>query len=433
MAINPNTPNSISDINRYSQAVADGVDAAFGRLGRLTVKDVLGGNILDRSLQRNLDGKTTSVLLESLINDLDRPILKGLLLDSITVVGGWFDDPKILCCLIQGIWAMYAATYSNTDLARLQREGIAIADSDFGKWLDLMIAFVDLIITFIGTDLKKISIMLPDLIKEIMNGVIGAILLILQQVLFAIRDSAIAKIIEEIDRAANEGINMSTIWAKCIPFAQLLDVIKKYITDYGLFAELFEKIKGFVSGKVGDFSYTKALNFPKSAQDLEFLYWFRDLLIKLKQAALNFDLCVNYAASPGGNAGIVPPDPDDSGLGDGGGDGGGGGGGRDVPTVPGLKLGPDGTILSNRDTQQEQRDNILPVLSNSSIRGFLNKYYGLPLDVVDNLLVGASPADSIQGTNINAENLSAVNADCPNSPSPEEIVKWALRIKNRNL
>lgn len=432
MAINPNTPNSISDINRYSQAVTTGVDAAFGRLGKLTVKDVIGGNFLGGSVQKKLDGKQSSILLESLINDLDRPILKGLIVDSITVLSKWFEDPKTLCCLIQGIWATYAASYSNTDLAKQGTQELDIADSGFGKWLDVLIAFVDLIITFIGTDLKKISIMIPDLIKEITNGVIGGILLILQQVLFAIRDSAIAKILEEIDRSAAEGISMSTIWSKCLPFAQLLDVIKKYISDYGLFAELFEKIKGYVSGKVGDFGYMKALNFPKSAQDLEFLYWFRDLLIKLKQAALNFDLCVNYAASPGGTIGVVPPL---NGIfsESGGGGGGGGGGGRDVPTVPGLKLGPDGTILSNIDTQQEQRDNILPVLSNSSIRGFLNKYYGLPLDVVDNLLVGASPADSIQGTNINAENLSAVNADCPNSPSPEEIVKWALRIKNRNL
>jgi hypothetical protein len=330
---------------------------------------------------------------------------------------------------------MWASENSHTDIAKKNRDGISIADANFGKWLDILIAFVDLIITFIGTDLKKISIMIPDLIKEFTNGVISAVLLILQQVLFAIRDSAIAKIIEEIDRANSEGFNWQTIWAKCIPFSQLLDVIKKYVTDYGLFAELFEKVKGYVSGKVNECKYLKTLNFPKSPQDLEFLYWFRDLLIKLKQAALNFDLCVSYAVAPGGSVKIAQGGGG-SGFGVGGGrndDPGNNNEGRDVPTVPGLKLGPDGTILENRDTQQEQRDNILPVLSNSSIRGFLNKYYGLPLDVVDNLLVGASPADSIQGTNINANNLSAVNADCPNSPSPEEIVKWALRIRNRNL
>lgn len=429
MAVNPNSANSLANIESYSQAVMDGVGTAFGKLGTLTVSDVLGGNILNRSLEKNL-GTNTSMLLESLINDLDRPILKGMLLDTITVVGNWFEDPQILCCLIQGIWSMYAASYSNTDLAKIQTQGISISDTDFAKWVDLLIAFVDLIITFIGTDLKKISIMIPDLIKEIMNGVIGAVLLVLQQVLFSIRDSAINAIIKSIDHAADSSLNMKTIWAKCIPFAELLDVIKKYISDYGLFAELFEKIKGFVSGKVGDFGYMKALDFPKNVKDLEFLYWFRDLLVKLKQAAINFDLCVLYGAEVPGTKkevplgtpySIVPSDIQEKYV-------------RPlVPAMQGIKVASDGTILQDKDTQKEQRDNTIPILSNSSIRTFLNKYYGFPLDVVDNLLTGSSTADSIHGTNINAGNLSAINADCPNSPSPEEIVKWALRVKNRNI
>lgn len=434
MAINPNLPNSLSDVERYSQAVTNNVDLAFGRIGKLTVKDVIGGNIGDRLLEKNL-GTNTSVLLESLINDLDRPMLKGLLMDTITVVGNWFDNPQVLCCLIQGIWAMHASSYSNTDLANLLKDGGSnIAGSNFAKWLDLLVSFVDLLISFIGTDIKKISIMIPDMIKEISNGVIGAVLLVLQEVLFTLRDSAIAKIIWEIDNAAESSLNMKTIWAKCVPFADLLDVIKKYVSDYGLFSELFEKIKGFVSGKVGDFGYMKTLNFPKNVKDLEFLYWFRELLIKLKQASINFDLCVNYhAAVPNGVLNPEDKSPTKTTTNDGGGGGGGRGGGDTPPYVPGLITGPNGTILSNNETQQEQRDNILPVLTNSSVRGFLNKYYGLPLDVVDNLLVGSSPTDSIHGTNINARNLSAVNADCPNSPTPEAIVRWALRVKNRNL
>lgn len=431
MAVNPNGPNPNNEVDRFSQTVENLVDNAFGGLGRsLTVRDVLGGSILNRGLEKGV-GKDSFGLLSELINKLDRPILKNLALDTITVVSGWFTDPEVLCCLIQGIWAMYAATYSHTDLAKIQKKGIGIADTDFAKWLDVLIAFVDLIITFLSSDLKKISIMIPDFIKEIMNGVVGAILMVLQEVLFALRDSAINAILQEIDRAQDASLDMENIWAKCIPFAQLLTVLKKHVHDYGLFAELFTKIKGFVSGLVGDFGYMKALDFPKNVADIEFLYWFRDLLIKLKQAAINFDLCVLY-----GDAATSGPIPDETPrrIGQG-----------DVVTatvnnpritrnnpseVQGFKVASDGTILQDK---RPLIDNSIPILSNSSIRTFLNKYYGIPMNMVDNVLTGSSSAESIQGSDINSANISALNADCPNSPAPEEIVRWALRVRNRNL
>lgn len=425
MAINPNRANSNDDISKFSQGAEAVVDSAFGRLGKLSVKDVLGFTTLERKLGKDI-GEV--ILLDELINNLDRPILKGLLTDSIAVVSNWFEDPEVLCCLIQGIWAMWAARYSHTDLANLLKDGIILADTDFGKWLDVLIAFVDLIITFISADIKKLSVMIPDIIKEITNGVIGAVLLVLQEVLFALRDSAINYILQQIDRAKGLSLDIENIWAKCIPFAQFLDLLKRYLTDYGLFAELFEKIKGFIALKVGDFGYMKALDFPKSINDLEFLYWFRDLLIKLKQAAINFDLCVFYgsAAVTGSVDNQVPAGAeDDSRVG--------------LPKeqanrpnpneVQGIKVAADGTILRDANGARD----FIPLIANSSIRTFLNKYYGYPLEIVDNLLSGSTSADSINGTDINSRVMSNLNADCPNTPTPQEVVKWALRIRNRNL
>ena len=426
MAISPINPNSNDDISRFSQAAETIVESSFGRLGKLSVKDVLGFTTLERKLGKNI-GEV--ILLDELITNLDKPILKGLLVDTIAVVSNWFEDPEILCCLIQGIWTMYVASYSHTDLGKLLEDGVTLADTDFAKWLDVLIAFVDLIITFISTDIKKLSVMIPDFIKEITNGVVGAVLLVLQEVLFAIRDCAINSILWEINRAKESTFDMSSIWAKCIPFAQLLDILKKYITDYGLFAELFEKIKGFIAGKVGDFGYMKKLDFPKSINDLEFLYWFRDLLIKLKQAAINFDLCVFYnaAATTGSVKNQVPPTPeeDDPRVG--------------LPKnrvkrsnpdeIQGIKVAANGTIL--KDAKGEKYT--IPLLANSSIRTFLNKYYGYPLAFVDNLLSGSTSADSINGTDINSNTPSNFNADCPNTPIPEQLVRWALGIKNRNL
>jgi len=413
MALNSHSANSQSDIEGFSRGLED----AIGKVGNITVKDVLGISTLERITQKNIK---ETIILKEMISKIDQPILKGLAMDTITVLSNWFNDPEMVCCLIQGIYAWYAKTH------KIPPTDFRLADTDFVKWLDVLISFIDLIIVLLTSDLKKIELFIPDFIKEIANTVIGAILLVLQETLFALRDSIINRILAEIDDASAK----NSIWAKCLPLQQLLDVIKRYVSDYGLFAELFEKIKGFISDKVGDFGRLKDLDLPKNVRDLEFLYWFRDLLIKLKQATLNFDLCVYYGnAATGGNnnqedepdnsvnnEGILPSDSQIR---------------RPNPhEVQGFNVAPDGTILEDRG---QARENTIAILTNSSIRTFLNKYYGFPLDIVDNVLTGTTSNDNIQGTNINSNRVSDINADCPNSPSPEEIVKWALRVRNRNL
>lgn len=413
MAPNSHSANSQPDIEGFSRGLED----AIGRVGSITVRDVLGISLFERVTQKNVN---ETVILKDMISKIDQPILKGLAMDTITVLSNWFNDPETVCCLIQGIWSMYAASNETppTDFR--------LADTDFVKWLDVLISFIDLIIVLLTSDLKKLELFIPDFIKEITNAIIGAILLVLQETLFALRDSIINRILAEIDDAADQ----NSIWAKCLPLQQLLDVIKRYVSDYGLFAELFEKIKGFISGKVGDFGRLKDLGLPKNVRDLEFLYWFRDLLLKLKQATLNFDLCVFYGnAATGGNTN--PEDDPDNSVGNGGILASDSQIRRPNPSeVQGLKLAADGTILEDR---AQARENTIPILTNSSVRTFLNKYYGFPLDVVDNVLTGTTSDDNVQGTNINSNRISDINADCPNSPSPEEIVKWALRVRNRNL
>lgn len=429
MAVSNNTgPNSQVDAEERFSGNIDAVADFLSNPRNVSVRTMLS-RVSAGTAEKINNGQ---VLLNDLINNLDRPILKGMVMDSITVLTSWFEDPEVHCCLIQGLWAIYASKHSHTELADLQRRGINIADTEFAKWLDILIAFIDLIIVFVTSDIKKIVLFIPDFIKEITNGIVGAILMVLQQALFSIRDSIISEILAAIDEAA-EGDGIKSLFAKCIPFSQLLDVIKKYVHDYGLFAELFEKIKGFVSGKVGEFSAMKELGFPKAIQDVEFLYWFRDLLVKLKQAAINFDLCVSYDTVPtGGTSGEgtqlgttigdrTLPLPDQ-------------GIQRNNPAeVQGLKVAGDGTILQDKGNQG-LRENNIAVLTNSSVRNFLNKYYGYPLAVVDNILTGTTSADNIQGTQINSDRgASDFNADCPGSPSPQEIVRWAMRVRNRNL
>ena len=100
------------------------------------------------------------------------------------------------------------------------------------------------------------------------------------------------------------------------------------------------------------------------------MYWFRDLLIKLKQATLSFDLC--YLPQTAAAGGVIPeeliPRPLQKSI-PGGYDEEGSG---KPEALQGVTVGADGTIL--RDTSA-LKANSLPILTNSSIRGFLNKYY----------------------------------------------------------
>lgn len=416
MAISPNNPNSNADIEKVSRSV-DYVLDALQTPG--SVQEIL--NLATTSFGRR-QGVQVRPLLGEMVKNVDRPILKGLAEEVVTLMSNWFEDPQTLCCLIQGLFAHFNATAFWTS------DNVTLANTDFAKWLDLLIAFVDVIIVMLTSNIKKLSIMIPDLIKEIMSGVIGAVLLVLQEVLFAIRDSIIGMLLEEFTYRTRNWAEFS----KCLPLAELIDILKKYISDYGLFAELFEKIKGHIGNMVSTWQFYKALDFPKNIKDLEFLYWFRDLLVKLKTASLSFDLCfLPQNTALGGVSAAAPTSStvlantprvtsSTSGL-------------SKAPSsspenVQGITVAPDGTILENKEALRKGN---LSVLTNSSVRGFLNKYYGYPLDVVDTLVVGGTSADSIQGSDTGG-NLD-LNADCPNAPDPYETIKWALRVRNRNF
>jgi len=363
---------------------------------------------------------TRKELLFKLVNDIDRPILKGLVDDALTVLSNWFEDPEVVCCLIQGLWAIYAKSIKEGDFK------IGLNETEWAKWIDLLISFVDLIIVFLTNDIKKFVFFIPDIFKELMNGVMGAILLVLQEVLFTLSDSLINGLISTIDKAGTR--DTDSIWAKCLPLNDLLRILKKYFSDYGLFADLFAKIKGFISGKVSGFSANKKFNLPLQAHDLEFLYWFRNLLIKIKQAAISFDLCVSYEYKVGDGNSITDPtstnqlgplstlitDPGKS-L-------------TSAQGLDGLAYTSDRSILIDRNKWKEGR---IPLLSNSSIRNFLHDYMGYPYDKVDMIITGSFPSDNITGTNINSDRFSNLNADCPNTPDPNSIIKWAMGLRDR--
>jgi hypothetical protein len=398
-------PNSQIDVDQFSTGVRNVLN---------TIENPSISNLVGTPGQKLLQ---RSNLLSSMVSDINRPILRGLANDMISVMASWLDDPQVLCCLIQGIWSAYVARNTNLNV----RSSITLADSDFGKFLDHMIAFLDFIIILLTQDIKRMVFFIPDFIKEIMNVIIGAVLLLIQETAFALRDSILSVVFEWISVWDTE-----KTWSKCLPLKQMMNILKKYIHDYGLLADIFEKIKGYVSG-IRSKSERIADTLVPNVKDLEFLYWLRDLFIKLKRATLNFDLCVDYEFIP--NKEITKPNDDqsikkniyvdDTTL--------------DNKVNPnkqqGYTIGSDGTILIDRD--KVVNGNYIPRLSNSFLREFIHKEYNIPYDVIDNTITRGTSGDHIQGTIVTSDATNTIIDRCSNTPTAEETVQWILNLRNR--
>jgi hypothetical protein len=367
----------------------------------------------------NLSTKGTysrfNTLLERNIEEIDKPILRGFLRDITTVLTNWFENPEVVCCLIQGIWAWYVKSSMDQDFK------INLLSTNFGKWIDALVAFLDLIIALLSGQMKKFAFFLPDVFKEIMNGVYAAIITLLQQTFITLRDSIFGRVLDIIRQEALR----DRVWAKCLPLHDLIRVMLKYVDDYGLFADLFNKMTGLIAG---EYNFWKAMkDLCVSSKDLEFLLWLRDLLLKMKYAYASLDLCVQYAYSPDAQnpdiAQIIQSGPMIRGQGD------------LPPDIKPSDLGytfmpsDRGRILIDKNRLQENGS--IPLLSNSSVREFLHTYMGYNYDQIDNILTNSLASDSIQGTNINSDRLSNINADCPNTPEPEALIRWALGLRDR--
>lgn len=413
MALQTQGPNSQIDIDQFST----GVRTVFNTIENPSISNITG---LIGTPGKELQKRAS--LLSQMVNDLNNPILKGLATDMISVMTSWLEDPKVLCCLIQGIWAAYVAKNEKLTVSA----SLKLADTGFGKFLDHLITLIDFIIILLTQDIKRIVFFIPDFVKEIMTAVMGAVLLLIQEVSFALRDSILEIIFVWIDTWDTE-----KTWSKCLPLKQMINILKKYIHDYGILAEIFEKTKGYVAGLRMKFNPLAKTLVP-NIKDLEFLYWLRDLFIKLKRAALNFDLCVDYEFVPSAGttdknnnnqilktryiSDIINPNQENLG---------------DIKTQQGYTIGSDGTILVDKDNLNNNNGNWVPRLSNSFLREFIHKEYNIPYDVIDNTITRGTSGDNIQGTLINSSSAFTIQDRCSNTPSSEDAVQWILNLRNR--
>jgi hypothetical protein len=402
-------PNSQASLNSFSTGIENLVDSSTN----LKLGDI--GNVGQNLAMR-------AELLKSMVNKVDKPILKQMASDMLSLLSTWTQDPQVLCCLIHGIWSFYTAKVGEPE------RQLRLADTEFSEFLDMFINLIDLIIIILTEDIKKISIFFPDIIRELVNGILGAILLVVQETLYALRDSVISVVFTWLDAKDTQNT-----WIKCLPFKQLLNLMKKYIHDYGLIARLNDRIKGYTAGL--RLSFSEELELPIHAKDLEFLYWLRGLLIKLKNAVLNFDFCVDYTFVPSADVPISGPTmgpfasaspaqpvtfPIFTQV-------------ADTPRAQGYTTGADGTILVDPNKVADNNGTWLSHVSNSFIREFLHKEYNLPYDVVDNTITKTTSADVVQGMQINSDTSQAINDKCAFTPTAKEALSWMLNIRNRMM
>lgn len=407
MPLNQRKPNTQEQVNSFSTGIENLVESTEN----INLGDI--GNIA-----RNLDARAT--FLRSMVNKLDRPILRQMAADMLSSMSSWLEDPEVLCCLIHAIWGAFTASAGEPE------RRLRIADTKFGDFLDMFISFIDLIIVLLTDDIRKIKLYFPDIISELVNSIMGAIILSVQETLYSLRDSVIASIFEWIDNKDTDAT-----WTRCLPVKALLNILKKYTHDHGMFASLMEKIKAYTSGLRLEWSYIAEL--PTNARDLEFLFWLRNLLIRLKQAVLNFDFCVDYEFVPASDSAdqtsVGSPrvesvsatnrqQPNFSEV-------------SSTPKSQGYTTGADGTVIVDPSKVSGDNGVWLSRVSNSFIREFLNKEYNLPYDVIDNTITKAVASDNIQGTKINGKSAEVIQDLCSFTPTAKQTLSWMLNIRNR--
>lgn len=396
--MNNKNPNSKLDITQTSDSIEQFVNS-----------------VKRPSLSTVTLGQGKKYLLQLEVDELNNKILYQLADDMISTLTTWLEDPEVLCCLVHAIWDGFFRK-SNEEFE------LGIANTSFANFLDDIITVVDIILAFVTNDIKEsFEFVMEDIIKIFMDTILGATLTVVQEISGALRDTFLNMVFNWIDDFDTE-----ETWTECLPMKELINVIKKYIHDYGILSEIFEKVQAYIGASSN--KWKKSMEAPVKTKDLEFLYWFRDLLVKLKRSVVNFDFCVNYQYVPtngdnvSGNVNNASNEritsiekinnPDIA---------------RQSSSSPhqGYTIESDGTILVNKDKLKDDNGMWIPRVSNSFIRDFLHDEYNMSYQAIDNIINTGTSSDSIQGTVTNNEKLMD---KCANVPSSKQILEGILNI-----
>jgi hypothetical protein len=128
---------------------------------------------------------------------------------------------------------------------------------------------------------------------------------------------------------------------------------------------------------------------------IEFLKWLRDILVKMKNASISWEFCVdlNFDFDADKDKNVIESvyddfisNPDYAKMTTG-----------DPAGNLNIKLGDDNTILTTEPISPIPEDNFHPP-SNSEVNSFLTKFLGLPKDLADQITGMTDNTKNIQGS-----------------------------------
>ena len=99
-------------------------------------------------------------------------------------------------------------------------------DLAFVKVIDETIFVVDAIIMFLQLEIKDIAMPILDIAKLLADAVVGMLIIAMQEIIFTLRDTAIAWVIESLEKAT-----INDEWIKCFQFQDFIQILKKYIHE----------------------------------------------------------------------------------------------------------------------------------------------------------------------------------------------------------
>ncbi len=425
MALNSKRPNSEKDVLDNVTKFADSLgNTSFGGLN----------DLVSITNAAQLDAVS---LLRRLTEDIDRPLLKVFANDLLNFLGSFYGSEEAMCCLIKnlliavgagetiGQWQNAVKKFKkNLTGEELDVENdykITVSELAFVKTIDEMIFVVDTVIVFLELDVQDVIFPIVDFSHLLSTAVLGMLIISMQEIIFTLRDTAISWVIDSLVKNVGDGS-----WIKCLPFMNFTRILRRYVHDYGFLDRLFGMMNGFIGEKFKKLEMYKKLDVVENVRMLEFMKWLRDLLVKLKNASINWELCVDLSFD-------TDPDKDKT----------------EVESVYGdfitnfltgkitlgdpndnlnITLGDDNTIL--KDTVEPIIDgknvgNFRPP-SNSEIRNFLVNSLGMSADQADQMTGSTNARDNVQGTL--SRNPNKINNDCGYTLNQTDIKKILLDI-----
>jgi len=403
------SPNAITQPRNIAADITNGIDVTTGAIAKYADINALIAN-----------GRNDIFTHLSDLNKINNETLNLLVKDLTLFVTDQFTQETI-CCLIKNLILMLkSGTWVRSQVAAMHSRNKELKTKweEFLDLLDTLVFIIDTIILLLQWDIKDFVMPILDISAMILDGIMGAILICLQQILYTIKDSLVNLLTDEISQ------NMEKVpgLAKCFDFIKLITIIRRYVGDFGMLNKLFNFLKTTVTNNwKATFNKWNSEKQLENLKMIKLLKSVRALLLKIKQAAINFDSCVfpdtlldmndnlasQASASGGSNGGPWRPDAN---------------GGR-LDNLNAF-VADDGTILKNSDVGGAD-GNILESPSSSDINALLKSRFGLPASLAD-LLTGftASP-DHVQGTM--SDNAHMTGNDCGYVMNAQKLTDSVLK------